>query len=58
MRLSDLGAGAPYKTASGYAFPYGDYFEIAVDALGVNHVAWGEGISYTGPGGTWFTKGQ
>ncbi len=58
VRLSDLGKGAPYKTAAGYAFPYGDYFEIAVDALGVNHVAWGEGISYTGPGGTWFTKGQ
>ncbi len=57
VRLSDLGSGAPYKTSSGYAFPYGDYFEIAVDPFGTNHVAWGEGTSYTGPGGTWYTKG-
>jgi hypothetical protein len=25
---------------------------------GVNYVIWGEGISYTGPGGSWYTKGQ
>jgi hypothetical protein len=58
LRLSDLGSGAPYKTAAGYAFPYGDYFEVAVDSTGRNHVIWGEGISYTGPGGTWYTRGQ
>ena len=40
-------------------------FEVGEEAggpeknqVGLNHVAWGEGISYTGPGGTWFTKGQ
>ena len=58
VRLSDLGSGAPYKTANGFAFPYGDYFEMAVDSTGRNHVIWGEGISYTGPGGTWYTRGQ
>jgi hypothetical protein len=57
VRLSNLSSGAPYKTAAGYAFPYGDYLEIAVDPFGTSQVAWGEGISYTGPGGTWFTKG-
>ncbi|HKN46849.1 MAG TPA: sialidase family protein, partial [Candidatus Polarisedimenticolia bacterium] len=57
LRLSNLSSGAPYKTAAGYAFPYGDYLEIAVDPFGTSQVAWGEGISYTGPGGTWFTKG-
>jgi hypothetical protein len=57
-RLSDLGSGAPYKSAAGYRFPYGDYYEIAVDNAGVNHVIWGEGISYTGPGGTWYTRGN
>jgi len=57
VRLSNASSGAPYKTAAGYRFPYGDYFEIAVDSAGTNHVAWGEGISYTGPGGTWYTKG-
>ncbi|MEW6368556.1 MAG: sialidase family protein [Acidobacteriota bacterium] len=58
VRLSDLGSGAPYKAALGYSFPYGDYFDMAVDASGRNHMAWGEGESYTGPGGTWYTRGQ
>ncbi|HLF28526.1 MAG TPA: sialidase family protein [Anaerolineae bacterium] len=58
QRLSDLGSGAPYKAAAGYTFPYGDYFEIAVDAAGVAHVIWGEGESFTGPGGTWYTRGR
>jgi len=58
VRLSDLGSGAPYKSANGYSFPYGDYLGIARDSVGIYHVAWGEGISYTGPGGTWYTKGR
>jgi hypothetical protein len=58
LRLSDRGSGAPYKSAAGYGFPYGDYFEIAVDANGVNHIIWGEGMSYSGPGGSWYTRGQ
>ncbi len=58
LRLSDQASGAPYKTSSGYTFPYGDYLEMAVDPGGKNYVIWGEGISYTGPGGTWFTRGQ
>jgi len=57
-RISDLTSGAPYKTVNGYAFPYGDYGEIDVDSGGKNHVVWGEGASYSGPGGTWFTRGQ
>jgi len=56
IRLSDLGSGAPYKKARGYRFPYGDYLGIAVDAAGTAHFVWGEGESYTGPGGTWYTK--
>jgi hypothetical protein len=57
-RLSDLTSGAPYKDSTGYQFPYGDYLEIAVDGLGMNHIIWGEGSSYTGPGGTWYTRGD
>jgi len=57
-RLSDLGSGAPYKNPNGYAFPYGDYFEIAVDSSGMAHVVWGAGASYNGPGGTWYTRGK
>lgn len=57
VRLSDQTSGAPYKHANGYRFPYGDYLEIAVDAGGRNHIIWGEGDSFTGPGGTWYTGG-
>jgi hypothetical protein len=57
VKLSDATSGAPYKTASGYAFPYGDYLDIAVNASGTNLVTWGEGPNYVGPGGTWFTRG-
>jgi hypothetical protein len=30
VKLSDGTGGAPYKTAAGYAFPYGDYLDLAV----------------------------
>jgi hypothetical protein len=56
-RLSDLDSGAPYKSATVYAFVYGDYLELAVDGQDVNHAIWGEGDSYTGPGGSWYTRG-
>ena len=55
--LSDLDAGAPYKGPLGYSFVYGDYFEIAIDGNDVNHIIWGEGTGYVGPGGSWYTRG-
>ena len=58
IRVSDLTSGAPYKNANGYLFPYGDYQEISVGPDGVNQLAWGEGNSYTGPGGCWNARGQ
>jgi hypothetical protein len=58
VRLSDLGTGAPYKDTSGYKFPYGDYFEMAVDPSGMAYIIWSEGTSYDGPGGSWYTRGQ
>ncbi len=57
IKLSDLATGAPYKRDVGYAFPYGDYFDMSVDGEGVNHIIWAEGASWTGPGGTWWTNG-
>ena len=59
VRLSNLGGGAPYKTPHGYAFPNGDYFGLAVDSVGTNHVIWGEadGSSLYCCGGTWYTRG-
>ena len=57
LRLSDRPDGAPYKTPNGYFFSYGDYLEIAVDGNDINHLIWGEGRNYIGPGGSWYTRG-
>jgi hypothetical protein len=56
LRLSDQATGAPYKTAAGHKFPYGDYQEVGSDNAGHYYAIWGEGASYKGPGGTWYTK--
>ena len=57
IQLSDRTNGPPYKNRAGYDFPYGDYLSLTVDGSGRNRVIWGEGASYTGPGGVWFTRG-
>ena len=55
VRISDAPAGAAgYVGPSGFAEIYGDYGEIDVTSGGKTIAAWGEGFSYTGPGGTWF----
>jgi hypothetical protein len=60
VRLSNMGSGAPYKTPGGYAFTDGDYFGLAVDSSGTNHVIWGEadGSSIYCCGGAWYTRGS
>jgi hypothetical protein len=35
----------------GFEFPYGDYGQLAIDSEGSSQATWGEGPSYTGPGG-------
>jgi len=57
VKLDDAPAddGNPgYINASGFDEIYGDYGEIAVTSAGRTFATWGEGFSYTGPGGTWF----
>ena len=55
--ISDADAGATYKTAAGYASPYGDYGAIDVTNTGKAVAVWGEGASFsTGPGGIWFNR--
>lgn len=58
VRLSNSASGAPYKKTNGFSFPYGDYFEMGVSADGRNYFIWGEGASYEGPGGSWYTRGK
>jgi hypothetical protein len=55
VKISDAPAGAAaYVNANGFDEIYGDYGEIAVTNTGKTIATWGEGFSYTGPGGTWF----
>jgi hypothetical protein len=56
VRISDAASGAPYKTAAGYAEVYGDYGEMGITNTGKTIATWGEGISYTGPGGVWVNR--
>jgi len=55
VKISDAPPGAAgYVGANGFDEIYGDYGEIAVTNTGKTFATWGEGFSYTGPGGTWF----
>ena len=56
VKISDAGGGAAYKTAAGFAEVYGDYGEIAITNSGKTIAIWGEGLSYTGPGGVWLNR--
>ncbi len=56
LRISDAGSGAAYKTPQGFLEVYGDYGEIAITSAGKTIAIWGEGLSYTGPGGVWFNR--
>lgn len=54
--ISDASSGAAYKSAAGFLEPYGDYGEMAITSTGKSIAVWGEGSSYTGPGGVWFNR--
>jgi len=56
VKLSDATSGAGYKNASGFDEVYGDYGEICVTSAGKAIAIWGEGFSWTGPGGVWFNR--
>jgi hypothetical protein len=56
VKISDASTGAEYKTAAGFLEFYGDYGEIAITSTGKTIGVWGEGFSWTGPGGAWFNR--
>jgi hypothetical protein len=56
--LSTYVSGFAYIQPAGFAFPFGDYFEMDVDDQGTTHVVWGEGANYQGPGSIWYAKGK
>ena len=58
VRISDATGGAAYKTPAGFLEVYGDYGEMAITSTGKTIAIWGEGLSYTGPGGAWINREQ
>jgi hypothetical protein len=55
VKLDDAPAGAaPYVNANGFDEIYGDYGEIGITSAGKTVAVWGEGLSWTGPGGCWY----
>ena len=57
-RLSGPAAGYDYILPSGFRFPFGDYFGLAIDSDGATHAVWGEGRDYKSPGSIWYTHGR
>jgi hypothetical protein len=47
-----------YILPTGFRFPFGDYFSIAIDSDGTTHAVWGEGRNYKSPGSIWYTHGR
>ena len=56
--LSTYVAGFGYIQPAGYAYPYGDYWELTIDGQGRTHAVWGEGLNYDSPGSIWYARAQ
>lgn len=56
VKISDASTGAGYKSAAGFLEIYGDYGEIAITDEDKTIAVWGEGFSWSGPGGVWFNR--
>ncbi len=54
--LSTYVAGYTYIFSDGFRFPFGDYFDLAIDYLGHTQACWGEGYDYLTPGAVWYTS--
>lgn len=50
--------GYDYILPTGYRFPFGDYFSLAIDSDGATQAVWGEGRNYRSPGSIWYTRGR
>jgi hypothetical protein len=57
-RLSTFVPGFDYIGPSGFKFPFGDYFGMAIDSRGDTQLVWGEGLTYESPGSIWYTRGR
>jgi|KBSSwiStaDraftv2_1062776.scaffolds.fasta_scaffold25898_6 hypothetical protein len=56
--ISTYVPGFSYIQPAGFGYPFGDYFEMAIDDNGDTHAVWGEGLNYQTPGSIWYTRGK
>lgn len=56
--LSSPAEGYDYILSTGFRFPFGDFFSLAVDSEGATHAVWGEGRNYKSPGSIWYARGR
>jgi len=56
--ISSFVPGSSYITQQGFSFPFGDYYEMAVDDQGTTQVIMGQGLNYDSPGAIWYTRGK
>jgi BNR/Asp-box repeat len=57
-RISSYVPGYRYIRPKGFSFPFGDYFEIAIDDRGRTQAVWGEGLNFRTPGSIWYSNGR
>jgi len=57
-RISSYVPGYRYIRSKGFSFPFGDYFEMAIDNEGHTHAVWGEGLNFRTPGSIWYSSGR
>ncbi len=57
-RVSSYVAGYSYIFPAGFSFPFGDYFQMAIDDLGRTQAVWGEGANWNTPGSIWYSRGR
>jgi hypothetical protein len=55
-KISDATSGAPYKTATGFGLPYGDYDMVAINSAGKAVAAMGEGDTSQIHGDIWLNR--
>jgi len=56
--LSTHVPGFSYIDRAGFAFPFGDYYEVAIDDRGTSQLIWGEGLNWNSPGSIWYARGR
>jgi len=55
-QLSSFVPNYAYIFSDGFRFPFGDYFDLAIDNLGHAQACWGEGFNWLKPGSIWYTR--